>query len=268
MPSDKGLIFDIKRFSVNDGPGIRTTIFFKGCPLSCWWCHNPEGLSGEAEEVCVTEKLDGKAFHRNKQVGAHVTVGELMKEIEKEQVFHETSGGGVTFSGGEPLSQHEFLVSLADECRLRGIHTCLDTSGYISTGIFRSVMERFDLFLYDIKILDDNKHIQYTGVSNETIIANLYALSGAGKAFIIRFPVIPGMNDDSENIRKMKDLLKSLDSATREIHLLPYHAGAKSKYRKFGREFLMKDGVESNENELKQLKKAFEQTGYRVKIGG
>lgn len=268
MPSEKGLIFDIKRFSVNDGPGIRTTIFFKGCPLSCWWCHNPEGLSGEAEEVCVTEKLDGKAFHRKKQVGVLVTVGELMKEIEKEQIFHETSGGGVTFSGGEPLNQHEFLVSLADACRLRGIHTCLDTSGYVSTGIFRSVMDRFDLFLYDIKILDDNKHILYTGVSNETIIANLHALSGAGQAFIIRLPVIPGMNDDSENIRQMQDLLKSLDNVTREIHLLPYHASAKGKYQKFRRKFMMKDGIGSDENVLNRLKKAFEHAGYRVKIGG
>lgn len=266
--SDKGLIFDIKRFSVNDGPGIRTTIFFKGCPLSCWWCHNPEGLSDEVEEVCMIEKLEDKEFQHNKPVGTFVTVEELINEIEKERIFHDTSGGGVTFSGGEPLSQYEFLLQLADECSLRGIHTCLDTSGFISADIFRSILDRFDLFLYDIKTLDDNKHILYTGVSAGTIIANLRALSEAGKEFVIRFPVIPGVNDDTENISQMKDLLRGLDSEIRELHLLPYHASAKNKYQKFGRQFKMKNNIELDGGGLNRLKEEFEQIGYKVKIGG
>jgi len=268
LSSDRGLIFDIKRFSVNDGPGIRTTIFFKGCPLSCWWCHNPEGLSGETEEVIIKEKLDGKEFKQIKKVGTFVTVEDLMSEIEKERIFHETSDGGVTFSGGEPLIQHEFLVRLTDECSRRGIHTCLDTSGYVSPGVFKSILNRFDLFLYDIKTLSEHKHLLYTGVPVGTISANLRALSEAGRKFIIRFPVIPGMNDDAENISQMVDFLKNLDNEVKEIHLLPYHATAKSKYRKFGREFKIKNSIEISEIEMKRLKDEFEQIGYKVKIGG
>jgi len=266
--TDKGLIFDVKRFSVNDGPGIRTTIFFKGCPLSCWWCHNPEGLSGEVEDVTVKEKVDGKEFPQLKKVGTYVSVEDLMDEIEKERVFHETSGGGVTFSGGEPLNQYKFLLRLADECAIRGIHTCLDTSGYMSPDIFKSVINRFGLFLYDIKTLDDKKHILYTGVPAGIITANLRALSEAGGKFIVRFPVIPGINDDTENTGQMIDLLKSLNNEVREIHLLPYHATAKGKYRKFGREFRMKNSTETNEIDLNRLKDEFEQIGYKVKIGG
>jgi pyruvate formate lyase activating enzyme len=266
--SDRGLIFDIKRFSINDGPGIRTTIFFKGCPLSCWWCHNPEGLSAEIEEVRVMEKLDGKEFWQIKKVGTFVTVEDLMEEIEKEKIFHETSGGGVTFSGGEPLNQHKFLLRLADECTRRGIHTCLDTSGYVNPGIFRSVLNRFDLFLYDIKMLDNRKHKHYTGVSPEMITENLLELSKSDGKFIIRFPVIPGINDDEENISQMTGFLKNLDNKVKEIHLLPYHASAKSKYNKFGREFKIKNTINVDENKLDRLKDEFVQIGYRVKIGG
>ncbi|MBN2611745.1 MAG: glycyl-radical enzyme activating protein [Bacteroidales bacterium] len=266
--TDKGLIFDIKRFSVNDGPGIRTTIFFKGCPLSCWWCHNPEGISPETEEVFVTEKLDGKDFLRKKQVGTWFSVDELMKEIEKEQVFYETSAGGVTFSGGEPLLQYEFLLKLTDACTSKGIHTCLDTSGYVSPEIFKSVINSFDLFLYDIKTLDNEKHIKYTGFLADIILANLQTLADAGKQFIIRIPVIPGINDHEENITAVKDLISRLNNETKELHLLPYHAIAKGKYLRFGREFKMSGVNEPSENELLRLKSEFEETGYKVKIGG
>ncbi len=266
--SDSGLIFDIKRFSVNDGPGIRTTIFFKGCPLSCWWCHNPEGLSGEIEEINVVEKLDGIEFKQIKEVGTFVTLEDLMKEIEKERIFYEISGGGVTFSGGEPLYQYRFLHRLAQECRKRGIHTCLDTSGYISPAIFKSLLDDFDLFLYDIKTLDEHKHMQYTGVALETITANLHALSEAGSKFIIRVPVIPGINDDKKEISQLVELMKNLNNEVREIHLLPYHASAKAKYQKFGRDFKINDRIEMNEIELNRLKDKFEQTGYKVKTGG
>ncbi len=266
--SDKGLIFDIKRFSVNDGPGIRTTVFFKGCPLSCWWCHNPEGLSGEIEEVNVVEKLDGREFQQIKKVGTFITVEDLMEEIEKERIFYETSGGGVTFSGGEPLNQYKFLLRLADECTRRGIHTCLDTSGYIHPGIFKSILNGFELFLYDLKTLDEPKHKLYTGVPVDIITANLQALSDAGRKFIIRFPVIPGINNNIKDISQIMDFLKSLNNEVREIHLLPYHTGAKAKYQKFGREFKIKDSIEINEIELNRMKAKFEQIGYKVKIGG
>jgi pyruvate formate lyase activating enzyme len=266
--ADRGLIFDIKRFSVNDGPGIRTTIFFKGCPLSCWWCHNPEGLSGEIEEVNVVEKLDSKEFLQLKKVGTFVTVEDMMEEIEKERIFFEISGGGVTFSGGEPLNQYKFLLRLAEECSRRGIHTCLDTSGYISPVIFKSILNVFDLFLYDIKTLDEHKHILYTGVPVEIITVNLRALSEAGRKFIIRLPVVPGINDEKEDINKIMEFLKSLNDEVCEIHLLPYHASARVKYQKFGREFKLKNNIEINESELNSLKDKFEQIGYKVKIGG
>ncbi len=266
--ADKGLIFDIKRFSVNDGPGIRTTIFFKGCPLSCWWCHNPEGISSEVEEVYMTEKLDSKEFKSKKQVGTIVTVDELLKEIEKERIFYETSEGGVTFSGGEPLMQYEFLLKLTDECNSRGIHTCLDTSGYVAPEIFKTILNRFDLFLFDIKTLDNEKHIKYTGVSTNIILTNLRTLSDAGKKFIIRFPVTPGINDGEENINELKDLLNSLNNKVKELHLLPYHAIATNKYQRFGREFKMNKNIEPNEKELERLKSEFEEIGYKVKIGG
>ena len=266
--TDKGLIFDIKRFSVNDGPGIRTTIFFKGCPLSCWWCHNPEGISPEIEEVYLTEKLDGRQYKRKKQVGTYVTVGELLREIEKEKIFYETSGGGVTFSGGEPLLQYEFLLKLTDACSSLGIHTCLDTTGYIAPEIFNTILNRFDLFLFDIKTIDNDKHIKYTGVSKDNILVNLRSLSEAGKKFVVRFPVIPGMNDDEKNISEMKHLLSSLNSENKELHLLPYHAIASGKYQRFGREFKMKNIPEPNTEVLDKLKSEFAKIGYKVRIGG
>lgn len=268
LQTDKGLIFDIKRFSVNDGPGIRTTIFFKGCPLSCWWCHNPEGISPETEEVYITEKLDGREKKRKKSVGTLVTVDELINEIEKERVFHETSSGGVTFSGGEPLMQYKFLLKLADECTKRGIHTCLDTSGYVAPDIFKSALNRFDLFLYDIKTLDNLKHIKYTGVSADIILANLFTLSDSGKKFIIRFPVIPGINDFEEDILKIKNLISRLNNEIKELHILPYHAIAKGKYQRFNREFKMNGNIEPDEKRIERLKSEFEETGYTVKIGG
>ncbi|HJZ39341.1 MAG TPA: glycyl-radical enzyme activating protein [Bacteroidales bacterium] len=263
-----GLIFDIKRFSVNDGPGIRTTIFFKGCPLSCRWCHNPESKSGDPQEIEVIRRLHGREYCMKEIAGRTVSVEEVLQEIEKESVFHETSGGGVTFSGGEPLMQPEFLLRLLDECRKRGIHTCLDTCGYCEGVLFKEFITKTDLFLFDVKVLDGEKHIRYTGVDNSLILSNLFQLDAAGNNYIIRMPVIPGINDDHANIVAMKELLHRLKNPAKEMHLLPYHPLAKNKLRRLGMEDKMNPVPEIDESKLHNLALELEQTGYRVVIGG
>jgi pyruvate formate lyase activating enzyme len=264
----KGIIFDIKRFSVNDGPGIRTTVFFKGCPLSCWWCHNPESRLSDVEEFEIVHKLDEREFRKKEMIGKYLSVEDVMTEIEKETVFYETSGGGVTFSGGEPLMQPKFLMLLAETCALRNIHTCLDTSGYCNPKLFAEILPKIDFFLFDIKTLDKENHLKYTGVSNEMILTNLSTLAKSGKDYIIRLPLIPGINNDKENILKLKNCLKDLSSPIKEIHLLPYHPLAHNKYRRFGMEEKAQNITEIKEEEMNSLAHTFEQIGYNVKIGG
>ena len=164
--------------------------------------------------------------------------------------------------------QYDFLLKLTEVCSSHGIHTCLDTTGYMAPEIFKTILDRFDLFLFDIKTLDNEKHIKYTGVSTEIILTNLRVLSDAGKKLIVRFPVIPGVNDDKENINEMKNLLNSLNNSAKELHLLPFHAIATGKYQRFGREFKMNNAIEPNEKELNRLKSEFEEIGYNVRIGG
>lgn len=263
-----GIIFDIKRFSVNDGPGIRTTVFFKGCPLTCWWCHNPESRSCDPETISITRKLSGKDFYLQEVVGKRVTVEEVLFEIDKESIFHDTSGGGVTFSGGEPLFQPEFLASLAAECRQRDIHTCLDTSGYCDPGLFRSFIPGIDLFLFDIKTLDREKHIQYMGCPNDDILVNLSQLDGAGGQYIIRVPIIPGINNDRKSMDDLGNLLQKLQNPRKEIHFLPYHKLARQKLKNLGMENKMSNALQINEAELHKLVAGFKRSGYQVKIGG
>ena len=185
----KGVIFDIKRFAVHDGPGIRTTVFLQGCPLGCWWCHNPEGQRNNA--------------------GNKVSVAEVMDEVIKDSIFYEESNGGVTFSGGEPLHQSGFLSELLKGCKKEGFHTCVDTSGYATKESIDLIMDDTDLFLFDLKHTDDTVHRKYTGVSNSCIIDNLKYLAGKKKEIILRFPVIPGINDSTDNISEMLKLLKN-----------------------------------------------------------
>ena len=175
MKTDSGIIFNIKHFAVHDGPGIRTTVFFKGCPLSCRWCHNPESINPNLEEievpyarVSVTAKKCGKDT-----VGKKVQVSEIMSEVLKDVIFYDESGGGITISGGEPLMQPDFLFSLLKECKIHNIHTCVDTSGYAPRKIIESIVDYVDLFLYDIKLLDNEEHVRYTGVKNDRIFQNL-----------------------------------------------------------------------------------------------
>ncbi len=252
----EGIIFDIKRFAIHDGSGIRTTIFFKGCPMHCWWCHNPEGQKKALEEISG-----------QKTIGRRVTVAEVMEEIEKDRIFYDESLGGVTFSGGEPLMQPHFLRCLLYECRRLDIHTSLDTSGYASRRIFNSLLDKADHFLYDLKLMDNDQHIKYTGVSNYWIKENLLTLSKKGKGVTLRFPVIPGITDSDQNINDISEFAASLRGIY-EIDLLPFHPMAAGKYRRFNQENRLAGVLPPTGERMEEIKEKFQHHGFKVKIGG
>jgi pyruvate formate lyase activating enzyme len=251
-----GVIFDIKRFAIHDGRGIRTTVFFKGCPLNCHWCHNPESQKKEPEETPA-----------KKTIGQRVSVDEVMAEIEKDILFYDESGGGVTFSGGEPLLQVLFLKALLDECKKRDIRTILDTSGYAASHIFDSIIDKVDLFHYDLKLMDNELHRKYTGVTNRQINENLKTLSRRKKNVVIRFPVIPGITDTPENLTEISEFISSLKGINK-IDLLPYHRTAADKYRRLNKEYLLDGLIPPAKKEMTELKDYFTALGFKVKIGG
>ena len=247
----KGTIFDIQRFSIHDGPGIRTTVFLKGCPLSCIWCHNPESRNPGIE-----------TFPGNIKVGTETTSEEILTEVLKDRIFYDESDGGVTFSGGEPFHQPEFLKENLLLCRQNDLHTVVDTSGYTSYDILDEIYELTDLFLFDLKIADYFKHIEYTGVSNELIINNLKKLTERGNKVIVRIPLIPKITDSKENIVGLINHLKKIKNIP-EINLLKYNKIGESKYKRFGIENSFRnDNIQSEEmlNELIHLFKDFKTT--------
>ncbi len=225
MGGVKGVIFDIKRFAIHDGPGIRTTVFLKGCPLRCAWCHNPES---QGFGVAALPGRDGPTT-----VGREVTAGEVVREVSRDTLFHDESGGGVTFSGGEPLAQPEFLCELLDRCGGLSIHRAVDTCGFAPREVLLAVARRTDLFLYDLKLADAAAHRAMTGESPAAIHDNLRALCETPVAIRLRVPVIPGITDTEANLAALRALV---DSLPRELPLqpLPYHAAAMDKYRRFG----------------------------------
>jgi len=256
----KGVVFDIKRYATHDGPGIRTTVFLSGCPLRCRWCHNPEGLSSG------TVDRDGQGGGERGGV-RRVTAQTVMDEVRRDIVFYDQSGGGVTFSGGEPFSQPAFLSELLDACREQDIHATVDTCGYMERAVLASMADRIDLFLYDIKLMRDSLHHQYTGVSNAPILDNYRLLAERNRPTVVRFPVIPGITDTPENIEAVIVFL--LDAGEcRDVSLLPYHKTAAAKYERLGLENLMR-GVETpGTEEMAEIRRLFEERGFRVKIGG
>jgi pyruvate formate lyase activating enzyme len=299
----KGRVFDIKRYAIHDGPGIRTTIFFKGCPLRCPWCHNPEGLEPEAqlmwwegrclgcracEEACPRDAVslsdrglrvdDGRCdmcgecaaacYPRALElVGKQVSVEEAMREIEKDRVFYDQSGGGATFSGGEPLMQPQFLKDLLKDCKSRGIHTAVDTSGCVEPEVLASLAAHVDLFLYDIKIMDDEAHRRVTGASNRIILQNLKSLAERGNSVSVRVSVVPGVNDSAENIDGLGAFVASLGSA-RDIHLLPYHrVGVEKAGRLRGAEESHIYQAPSPEN-LERICERLSKYPLRARVGG
>jgi pyruvate formate lyase activating enzyme len=265
---NKGLIFDIRRFSVHDGPGIRTTVFFKGCPLSCWWCHNPESRSPEPETSVKTLTLDGRKFPVNEVTGTSMTVEAVMEEVLKDRIFYDESEGGVTLSGGEPMLQADFATGLLAALKEEAIHTALDTCGHVRREDFEKILPYTDLFLFDLKLMDEEEHIEFTGVSNKLIHDNLLYLAESGRQVIIRFPVIPGITDTPRNVSALKRFLMSLRPGVSAIHLLPYHTAAEAKYSRLQMENRLK-GVKSLQREdLEPLKRELKTLGFDVIIGG
>jgi pyruvate formate lyase activating enzyme len=263
----KGLVFDVRRFSVHDGPGIRTTIFFKGCPLQCSWCHNPESRSREQEQITRTDRMGKQVFPYNETIGQWYSTEELIQEIRKDNIFFGESGGGVTFSGGEPLLQAPFLLALSDACQKEGFHRTLDTCGLASPDLFSHPGLLADLFLFDLKIMDENLHRRYTGQPNGQILENLAILAQGPAEIIIRVPVIPGLNDLPGNSRAMAAFLQQKAPGIRQIHLLPYHSLAKNKFRNLGIE-MNETFREPESAEIAAMKTFLENSGFVVKTGG
>ena len=252
----KAMIFDIQRNSFVDGPGIRTTVFFKGCNLRCRWCHNPESQSFEKQMLFYKDKCTGCGKCREvcpnhlqscdfcgkcelycpaearKICGREYTSDEVLAEVIKDKAFYENSGGGVTFSGGECMLQLDFLLEILEKCKSAGIHTAVDTAGNVPWKSFEKILPFTDLFLYDIKAFGAELHRKGTGVSNELILENLKNLSGRAD-IIVRIPVIGGYNDNDEEIRQIADFLKQIKIIKAE--LLPYHAMGEHKYTALGR---------------------------------
>lgn len=293
---------NIQKFSVHDGPGIRTTVFLKGCPLECWWCHNPESqsLSHEIlyfEERCTKcgiciKRCEGKALelkdnyltinrgkcnlcgkcadfcpkNAREYVGRNFTVKELMKEIIKDEAFYEESNGGVTFSGGEPLMHADFLKEVLEGCKIRGIHTALDTCGHASWESFEKILGKVDLFLYDIKIMNNEKHKKYVGVENKLILENLKKLSDRNCNIFIRMPIIAGINDDDDHITEAICYLSNLNII--QVNLLPYHKMGMDKYKRLNMEYKLLGMEKPLEEKMGEIAEKFRKAGIKVKIGG
>jgi pyruvate formate lyase activating enzyme len=265
----KGLIFNIKRYSIHDGPGIRVTIFMKGCPLNCKWCHNPEGILLQQVSIINMCKVGDREFCRKEEVGKYYTIEEIIAIIERERVFLDQSKGGVTFSGGEPMLQFEFLYDAVRACKESGFHTTIDTSGYSLRENYHAIIPYTDLFLFDIKHLDDEKHIEGTGVSNTGILGNYKFLLENARELALRIPLIPGFNDDPDYIKRIIQFIISTRTVSlKKINLLPFHKTGSSKYRRLNLPYLM-GGVEPPlETAMQELKDKFLATGINVKIGG
>lgn len=264
----EALIFDIKRFAVHDGPGIRTTVFLKGCPLNCWWCHNPESQSVKPVTVDVERKLNGKSMMVKKTFGEQIGLEDLLEKILRDQVFFEESGGGVTFSGGEPLMQPVVLESLLKLCKGKGLHTTVDTCGYSKQKYFERIIEYSDLFLFDLKNMDRDLHREHTGVDNGLILSNADYLLKNGARVIFRIPVIPGINTSEDELNRFVSFVDERKNRLEEVHLLPYHRIAGNKYARLKMKQQLADVMEPDQAFMETLLVRFRTTGLKISIGG
>lgn len=298
-----GTVFDIVRYSTHDGPGIRTTVFFKGCPLDCWWCHNPESQSPALQlvyrpdrcihclsclEACPNHAIvliDGNPVALNDKcrlsgncvrvcqsgareiAGKKITVADLMVEIEKDTVFYDESGGGVTFSGGEPFTQPIFLQALLRLCKERKIHTAVETCGFVDSETLLSTSNYVDLYLFDLKVIDDERHQRFTGVSNRLILENLRQLSRSQDHITVRFPIIPGVNDDDGNVSRIGEFVSPLGNVE-EVDVLPYHKLGIEKYKRLGMKYRMGEIQPPSKQDVARIAERLRNLGLKVKVGG
>lgn len=297
-----GIVMNIQKYSIHDGPGIRTTVFLKGCPLNCWWCHNPESQKSNPEIMFFKEKckscglclkmcpqkaiefvdgypvtnegkcnLCGKCTdfctsNAREIIGKEMTVKDLMKEIIKDEAFYDESNGGVTFSGGEPLMHADYLNDILRACKNRGIHTTIDTSGYTDWSQFEKIIDNTDLFLFDIKHMDNEKHFKYMGVGNTVILENLKKLSERGSNIYIRMPIIAGVNDDDKNIDAAVDFISKLNII--HVNLLPYHKMGMDKYVRLNKKYKLSGLEKPSDEVMDKIADKFKKAGIKTKIGG
>jgi len=300
----RGRVFNIQRYSVQDGPGIRTTVFMKGCPLSCQWCHNPEGQSPEPELLvfehrcircgaCVTVCPNASAqipvleplrpipancslcgacvaacpTEARQMAGDMMTVDEVLAVVLKDRVFYEDSQGGVTFSGGDPLMQPDFLQALLEACKKVELHTAVDTCGLASRETILALAPLTDLFLYDLKLVDAQKHRQFTGASNQVILENLNYLGRHHTRVWLRIPVIPGINDAPESMDATAQLAASLPGI-RQVNLLPYHPSGIAKFQRLGQAYPLAATRPPTQADLDAITNIFKSHGLVVLVGG
>ncbi len=300
-----GRVFNVQRFSTRDGPGIRTTVFLKGCPLACRWCHNPEGMRSAPEllthpsrciecNACVSACPHGYAVPATEGngirqgvpsceacgdcvevcptgareiAGREIGIGELLETVSRDRVFCEESGGGVTFSGGEPLQQAEFVLAALAACRDAGLHTAVDTCGLVETRDLLAAAELADLILFDLKTSDAARHRSATGASNERIIANLKLLADGPAPIWLRVPLVPGVNDDEEELAGMAHLTSTL-GAVRRVSILPYHKLGRDKRERLGLPTLDPDPGTPGPGRIRSAAAHFERAGIETLIGG
>lgn len=243
-----GVIFNVQKFSINDGPGIRTLVFFKGCPLRCLWCSNPE-----SQNLAPEQDREGTRY------GREATIDSLMRVILQDEPFYEESGGGVTLSGGEPLLQADFAIELLRTLHERGIHTAVETTGSVAAKTFEKAATYIDLFLFDVKHYDAEKHKRYTGMTNEGILENLRDAIVRGKEVLVRIPVIPGVNDTLEDARGFCQLLLPL--GVRRVELLPFHQFGEKKYWILGRKYAFSGVPALKEEQLSDYRRIFADHG-------
>lgn len=297
-------VSNIQRFSVHDGPGIRTVVFLLGCPLRCKWCQNPETLKnipqvmvnheqcrrcgtcikGCSQSAISIDKQGNIQIDRKKCIGClnciekcpfevleasgkEYTINQVFDEVIKDKVFYNNTGGGLTISGGEPTMSPEFTRELLKICKDNGINTAIETCGYSSWERFEKILEVTDLFLYDFKVFDSEKHKKWTGVDNKCIKENLNEIVNLGKEVIIRIPLIPKVNDDKEEFTRMISYIKSLNKI-KEIHILPFHQVGSSKYKMIDEEYELKDLDENNSENVDKCKEIAEKHGFIVSVGG